>query len=93
MHLGLDHIDRPGSAVLAGVVHCTQHGQRGIEQTLPDRLTVQLDGIGGHQVPYIAHQQQRAPFEHQRLAALILEGPIGLQPARYRLAALVERFF
>ena len=94
MHLGLDDVDRAGASswLALAVVHGAERGHRRIQQPLADRLALGVEHrIGGHQVPDIAHQQQRPPLERQRRAVGRRVGAIGIEPAGHRLAALLER--
>ncbi len=91
VHLGLDHVDRAAGRIRALVVQRAERRHRRIHQPLAHRLALEEHGVGGHQVTHIAHQQQRAPLEHQRLALGVLVAAIGIELAGDGLAALFER--
>jgi hypothetical protein len=50
-------------------VHRGKGGHRRVEDALGNLVARSVeDGIGGHEMPHVAHQHQAAPVQGQRLA-------------------------
>ena len=96
MHLRLDDIDRTGAAVARlraalEVMYGQKAGDRGVEQPFGNLGAGGVEHrVGEHVVADIAHQQKAAAMQLDVLAVGRDVGPIGIERALERLAALLE---
>jgi hypothetical protein len=95
--LGLDDVDRARPAVAAGRAWAEpgqrgERGDHGIEYALEDLVAFGIkDGVGGHQVTDVPHEQQRPAGPGERPALRVGVSAVGLEGPGEGPAVLLHR--